>query len=426
MNKYILVLLFQLHSIIVNSQNAISLEQCIVLASKNKKLLALQSVNYGKALINQKFGLWSFLPTLSTSPNYNISFGRKLDPFTNTFGSQVIYSNSFNIGSQVAIFQGFRYFKQNKLFELNISTASLDIERTFEKNNQLVIDKCLAIWKTQIKIDQQKKIIDNIQKFKTIQVELVKEGRINSIDTLETEINFKNQTITLKKLENEKSYNIINLNYLIDLPLMNKTVLEKFNPNLTNIEIKIDEFYQLEELENKLTNIVLQYKIDKAQYLPSVSFFGNVGTGYSTNNKDYSEPTKPIIPYDKQISNNAYQGLGFSLNIPIFNKGEYFKRFKIYEISKTENELLLENKKIEIEKKKLEIELQKRSIEETIALQKEILNSKELIFEMNKSLYFEGKIRLAEVEKIETEYYNFMQSIQDLEIDFFKLNLFKL
>ena len=125
------------------------------------------------------------------------------------------------------------------------------------------------------------------------------------------------------------------------------------------------------------------------------------------------------------MSNNAYQGIGFSLNVPLYNKGEYFRKKKIYEITKKEQNDWIEYKKIEIAKKKSELVTQQKYVEETLRIQKAILLDKKTIVQATQMIYLEGKIRLIEVEKVEAEYYSYLQIIQDLEIEEIKLKMIK-
>lgn len=404
----------------------LSLKDCFELSDKNEKLQITELSNLKQSDVNYKFGKLGFLPTISASPNYNISFGRKLDPFTNTFGLNTVYSNSYSLYSQITLFQGFHYFKQNKYNEAYLNNTKVDIERTKERNRNTVFEKCIAIWKLELKIEQQKKIITNTQQFKERQTELVKEGKIRAIDTLETSINFKTQTIELLKLERDRNFETMTLNYYLGFPLTQKTKLKSFTLETEKAFLNPDEFYQLQDIQNKILLNELQNKIDKTQFYPSISSYGNIGTGYSTNNKDYATSGTPIIPYDQQISNNLYQGIGFSLNIPIFNKGDYFKRQQIYTITQAEQQQLLELKKLEIEKLKTELEFQRKTLEESLLLQKSIGEDKETILKASQDLYFEGRIRLSEVEQNEINYNTFIQTIFEIQIDLFKLNAIKL
>lgn len=423
--KFILFFVF-CFSFVLLGQKEYSLQECLELGIKNNQNLITQQHTIERDKMNQLFGKWSFLPTINANSGYNINYGRKLDPFTNTFGANSIYSNLYGINSQMMLFQQLKYFKQNRYFDISLQNSNLDYQRTQEKTKNQVLEKCFTIWKIELKLEQQFKILENNQQFKKRQIELVKEGRLSALDTLETSINYKVQTIALHNLKREMKYETINLNYLLGLPLLNETKLEKYKPSIEKNEIIVDESYQLEELKNKLALTELQYKIDKTQYLPSLSLGGNIGTGYSTNNKDYTLETTPVIPFSQQFNHNAYQGIGFYLSIPVFNKGELVRRQKLFQISQTEQNELIEYKKLELEKRKLDILVQRQNLEITLEIQKAILKDKETIFKMNQIIYLEGRIRLSEVEKVEADYYSYLNNLQDLELELAKIGFYKI
>jgi len=407
------------------SQKELTAQECIDLGIKNVQNTISQDSKFQQSIVNQQFGKYSFLPTLNANTGYNSNYGRKIDPFTNTFGLNVVNSNSLGLSSQFILFQGFRYFKQNNLLAKTSSNSTFDIERMNEKVKNQIIEKCILIWKVQLKIDQQAKIIEDLKSFKFRQTELVKEGRLSAIDTLTSAITIKTQVVTLLNYQREISFETINLNFLIGLPVLNETKLEPHKTSISSYHITIDEYFQMEDLKNKLEIIELQNKVDKTQISPTLSFYGNVGTGYYSSNKNYAEPNFPVIPYSAQLSNNAYQGIGFSLNVPLYNKGEYFRKQKIYEITKKEQNDWIEYKKIEIVKKKSELVTQQKYVEEALRVQKSILQDKETIVQVTQTIYLEGKIRLSEVEKVEAEYYSYLQIIQDLEIEAVKMKMIK-
>ena len=407
------------------SQKELTLQDCIDLGIKNVQNTISQDSKFQQSIVNQQFGKYSFLPTLNANTGYNSNYGRKIDPFTNTFGLNVVNSNSLGLSSQFILFQGFRYFKQNNLLAKTSSNSTFDMERMNEKVKNQIIERCILIWKGQIKIEQQVKIIEDLKSFKVRQTELVKEGRLSAIDTLTSAITIKTQVVTLLNYQREISFETINLNFLIGLPVLNETKLESHKTSISSYHITIDEYFQMEDLKNKLEIIELQNKVDKTQISPTLSFYGNVGTGYYSSNKNYAEPNFPVIPYSAQLSNNAYQGIGFSLNVPLYNKGEYFRKQKIYEITKKEQNDWIEYKKIEIVKKKSELVTQQKYVEEALRVQKAILQDKETIVQVTQTIYLEGKIRLSEVEKVEAEYYSYLQIIQDLEIEAVKMKMIK-
>lgn len=403
------------------SQISYTFDQCIEFAVNNKNLIISPNATIEKSKVNYKYDLFSILPSISGSSSYNINNGRKLDMFTNTFGSNTVYSSSFYVSSQLYVFQGFRYIKQNQLNRKLMANAQVALEESKERIKQQVLDRFVGIWKIDLKIKQQESIISDLKKLLSIQKDLILAGKISGLDTLQTSVNYKTQQISLLNLNKERNFETLQLNYLLGKSLSDKILI-----NTTTIpkgQIRLEEDFQLKSIENQLVIVRSQYGVTISQMYPNISISGFKNTGFSTNNKDYTLPEQPVYSFESQIQNNQYQGIGLNLNVPIFNKGEFFKQRKLYEIAKLEQENLFENKKIEKERKIIEIQQNKNALNEIALLNKSILKDKQKIYEMNLSLYEAGKIRLNDLEKAQNDYVNFQNSIEELKVELFKLNV---
>ena len=70
----------------------------------------------------------SRLPDLSASAGQNFSFGRGLTA-ENTYSNTNTSSTSFSLGTTVPVFTGFRIPNQIKLNQLNLKSATADLEK---------------------------------------------------------------------------------------------------------------------------------------------------------------------------------------------------------------------------------------------------------------------------------------------------------
>ena len=80
---------------------------------------------------------------------------------------------------------------------------------------------------------------------------------------------------------------------------------EKFQPTIKAADLRI---------ESNIYNI----KMAEANFKPTVSFSGGLGSGYGSAGKDII--TREKLGYFKQLNNNFSQNIGLDLRIPIFNK----------------------------------------------------------------------------------------------------------
>ena len=401
------------------SQKELTLDSCLQKAIDNPRNLISEKASIERAEITYQFGKFSFLPSFNLNSGINANNGRKLDPFTNTFGSNTIYSSSYGLNSQLYVFNGFRYFHQNKMNLLNLQSSEVIKKQRLESLKQEVLERFVSVWKIDLQIQQQKQLVEDLKTLRTIQQVLIKAGKLSAIDTLQTSINIKQQHISFLNYEQNRTIEIINLNYLMGDSIQQNIQLQQ--EGVQPVKITFTEEFDIAKIETQLDLLAAQNKLNQTQFYPSVSMNGFLNTGYSTNNKDYTIETTPTYAFNDQFKNNRYQGVGLNLNIPIFNKGQYFEQRKIYQISKTEQEQLATQKALELEKKKLEVERQLLTVKEILEMNKTILEDRKKVYELNQLLYQEGKIRLNDLEKIQAEYYNIAMQLKVVEVDLFRL-----
>jgi outer membrane protein len=83
-----------------------NLQECIDYALEHNTSIQ-QNELQGEILVNNlNQAKLSRIPTLSGSGNHNYNIGRTIDPFTNTFNSMTIQSNSFSLSSGVLLYGG--------------------------------------------------------------------------------------------------------------------------------------------------------------------------------------------------------------------------------------------------------------------------------------------------------------------------------
>lgn len=420
-----LALIFFLLPFKFYAQDTLTLQQCIDLMKANKQNFINQYFTNQTNEVNRKYHFYSALPSLSASTSFNTSFGRRLDPFTNTFATSNVNSQSFGLNASMNVFNGFSYFYKKNILNNTVLLAQLDIKKSENEQTLSLIESYIKVCKAQLHLLISEKKIKNIQETQTIQRMLFKAGRINSIDTLKSYVTTKNEEIAKSKLKAEIRLSQIDLNYKMGLPLSSEHSFSITSISSIADKILLSEYFETERLKLELQNEVENLRIAKSALLPSISLNGNVGTGFSTNNKDFSVPSNPTKPYDDQINQNLYEAIGIYVNIPLFSRGEYLKQKELTNLKK---DLIQENqKKIELEHAKRKVELNQKSLalSAEITLEMEVLMTLQQVFDKSQLLYQEGRISYTELEDVNTQLFDKTISIEQLKIDqlFFKLQI---
>ena len=107
----LLVFIGEKHSIAQQNWN---LNQCILYAIENNINLKEYEIldQLSKEDLNQSKR--DLLPGISASTNAGMNYGRSIDPNTNRYITTQFFNNSYNFGTSIAVFDGFRLQNQIK------------------------------------------------------------------------------------------------------------------------------------------------------------------------------------------------------------------------------------------------------------------------------------------------------------------------
>jgi outer membrane protein len=423
MKKGILFIVFFIWSSIIYSQDTITLQFCIDSSKKNMIFYASENRIINQSELNLKYNKWSLLPSIAGSSSFNTSFGRRVDPFTNTFATNTVNSQSFGLSTNIPIFNGFNYFYTKNKFQIEKEKSELSLKQRINDNSLKVIELYVELCNLQIQKDLARLRIEKYQQLQVVQKSLLKGGKINAVDTLKSYNSLLNEESKQLSLTNQLNQKSIDLNYIIGLPLIKLNSYSKESIINCREEIECTEEFDESLIELEMNALQEQLGIDRSRILPSLSISGSLGTGYSTNNKDYAVSGNPTLPYNEQINKNLYEGIGVNLNIPIFNKGTYLKARQLSELSKTELVQRKELKTLEVDKRKLQNEEQLSYLNSEIFQLKTVTNNLRQIYEKTFLLYKEGKITYREVETAFLEWQNMFVECKKRELDFAKIKL---
>lgn len=409
----------------VSGQDTITLQFCLDKVKDNSLQIATESSLLNSSQVNSQYHWWSLLPNLSAYAGVNTSFGRRLDPFTNTFATSSVNSQSFGLNSSVTLFNGFNYF-----YKRNILTGTNQRNETTlkAKLNELriqVIETYVTLCKlsTQIKLAEIR--VEKYKEIQGIQRLLIKEGRINSIDTLKSHNSFLSEQDLLLNLANESKLKMIDLNFQIGIPLPTNHTFDLSSISAISDKPQLSEKYTIESLEIELEILENQLKSDRSSIVPTITLNGLVGTGFSTNNKDFLIAGNPTKRYGDQINQNLYEGIGFYLSIPIFNRGEWLRTRQLNSVKQTEVRDRKQLAESSFEKQKLEQQQRLLSSRAKIEQTRQMAKNLQLIYNKCLLLYSEGRSTYIELETAFMEWQEKLIILEALKLDYEIIKLYE-
>jgi outer membrane protein len=328
--KYLFLGLILLLSpfVLAAQQKAWSLEECISHALENNIQIKQQEImtDYqATALEQSKLNL---LPTLNGSASHNYAFGRALDETTYEFTDNVtVQSNNFYAGSNVTLFRGlinYNTIQKNK-YELLASEQDLEKFRDDISMNialaylQILLNQEL-VTATEAQVELTREQIERTQR-------MVDAGSLARGNLLDIEAQAAREELQLINMQNQLTLSLLTLAQMLELE----------NPQDFAIaipEIKIEDaaiqgspsaiYSAAEQMRPEVLSA--EYQLRSAEYdlaiakggrSPRLSLGASVSTAYSDNR--LRPVTFDAYPFGDQLRDNINYGVGFSLNIPIFN-----------------------------------------------------------------------------------------------------------
>lgn len=333
-----------------------TLEDCITYALENN--IQVQQNEISQEISEQDFkaSKYNTLPSLNGSASHTYNFGQTIDPFTNSFATNQVRSNSFSLSSQLTLFDGFRNLNTIKRNQAQLEVAKFDLQKIKNDISLNIANAFLQILfnqellkntRNQLLVTQLQ--IDRIDK-------QVKAGSLPDGALKDIEAQFASEELQVVNAENQLSLSKLNLAQF--LRLESADGFEIASPNLNSFDgvsqlispgalyaTALETMPEIKSAEYAYYSAEKSKQIARANYSPTLTLSGSIGSGFSGANReivgfensryvtstdrtvgtqDFIERlTTDIIRKDKsfsdQLDDNLNKSVGFRLNIPIFN-----------------------------------------------------------------------------------------------------------
>lgn len=309
---------------------ALSLKECMQYAVSNSTKMRIQQAEVGDARIARRDAILSaFLPNVSTGASASYSFGRNIDPETNTYINTRSFSNGYNIGASITLFNGF-----SAVNNLKISETSLKMGETRE--GQVESDLCLAVMEAYYNAVYYKRLAGICEEQVAVaETTLAKARREEELglkghaDVVQMEADLAGRQYDLIETRNLSENHMITLEDLMFWPMDEELVIETDIdfPAIGDASSPFDGEKKEAILDFALrhnpsvliadwTRLNAQRELSTArwQLLPSLSMSGGWSSSY------YNYMGAETIPFMDMIKRNGGEYVSMSLSIPIFNR----------------------------------------------------------------------------------------------------------
>ncbi len=356
MNKNILLIAALFSITFGYSQKQWTLKECVDHALENNISIKQSKLNLEISKTDVTNAKGNFLPSLSASSGGNLNFGSTFNPVTNNRQSTSIFGGSVGVGAGVTVFNGFRNTNTYKQAQLGVESSKYDLEKIENDTSLFVVDGYLNVLFAKENLNVAKVQYE----ISTKQIEVAKSrfeaGAIAKGDLLNAESTAASDLQNVIAQENALNIALLNLAQAIQVPVNGFDVaqIELGTPSSTLLYSSSSIVYEkalinrpeIERAKIAINNADLGIKIAKSAYMPSLSASANASSNYGFN-LDLPPDTSNTGLFT-QLNNNLGYGVGFSLNVPIFNGFRTDANVSRSKINKELSEVSLENEKIRL------------------------------------------------------------------------------
>jgi outer membrane protein len=336
-----------------------SLQKCIDYALANNLTVQRTAYDVESSEVDLRQARFSRLPSVNGNASYGYSWGRGLDPVSNSFVSQEIKSSNLSANASLPLFNGFRIhnsIRQNQQF-----TAAMEQDLAKAKN-----DLILNVASLFINVVFNKELVENAKyQLASSQQQLdrtrrqVAAGALPKSEELNLDAQAAGNEVTLVQQENALALSILQLKQALQIPASQGIDVEipDLNPEDLVVDQTRDEIYdiarqtmpEIKSAEFRIQSSYYAIKASRGNLYPRLSLVAGLNTNYSSAqerqffqdgsysfsqnpiaylNGDLNSPVYTLNPngtyrdsykFNDQIKDNIYRTLGVQLIIPIFN-----------------------------------------------------------------------------------------------------------
>lgn len=306
------------------AQEVWDLKRCIDYAIEHNLTVKQQEVARDKSKVDLSTSKNSRLPDLNGSFSHSFNFGRSIQA-DNTYSSINTQNTGFNLSTSVPLFTGMQLTHNIALSKLNLSAAIEDLNKAKEDISIQVASSYLQVLFNQELMEVAHRQVDLSQEIKAQKEAFYKAGKASRAEWYEARSRVAQDELSAVQADNNYKLALLDLSQLLELPSPDGFAI--LSPKVDTVQsqsmaMSPADIYT-DALLIKPSIKAAQYRVQGAQksiriaqsaYYPKLS----LGAGLSTN--FYNVSGRENGNFGSQLRDNFSQYIGFSLNIPIFNR----------------------------------------------------------------------------------------------------------
>lgn len=333
----------------VENVRVLTLKECMRYALEHSADIVLKDADISDDRIARRDAILSaFTPSVSAQSNLSSSFGRAIDPETNTYLSTTSLNNSYGVSAGIYLFNGFKAVNNLKIAK-TAQLMGLDEKRQEEDRICLAVMEAYANVLYYMELSE---ILSDEVETSEESLHLAKRqeqlGQKSYADVVQMEADLADRKYQYINAENSLNDAYMTLKDIMFWPVDDTLTIAAVSGNIKNqaaapvsggggaevseiIETAGEFVPEVSIARANVETARLGLRTAKWQLMPSLSINGGWSTSYYTypGQKGYT-----AAPFWSQFSNNGGEYVQLALSIPIYNG-----LARHSEISKRKNQL---------------------------------------------------------------------------------------
>ena len=305
------------------AEGEMTLRDCMEYALEHSARMEVQDAENADARIARRDAiLRAFTPTVSGGTYASMSFGRSVDPETNTYISTSSFNNGYSVDGSITLFNGFSAVN-------NIRIAKTAVKMGIAEEQQLRDEICLAVMEAYCNVlyfSEMKVVVEG-------QVQTAKDnlllaqrqeelGRKSYADVVQLDADLADREYQLVTMTNRYNEAMMMLKDLMMWNEQNSLSIQTGRTGWTIQTVLQDSIIEANQhpavilAEYRMGNARLDLNSARWRFAPSLSLGGGWSTRYFTypGMKNYV-----AVPFGSQFANNSGEYVQLSLSIPIYD-----------------------------------------------------------------------------------------------------------
>ncbi|MFC4665958.1 TolC family protein [Falsiporphyromonas endometrii] len=384
------------------SQTIWNVDECMRYASEHNNKVVSQSTRLKDAKIDRMAALGRFLPKIYGDANVRYSFGRSVNPETNTYKDISTFNNNYSISGSLPLFRGGALINELKLAKANLllNKASLQEEKdmaaleTFKAFIEVLYYEGTTRM-AQEKIQESDSLLYKVKRM----YELGLKGEADVIEVAaqysedDYNVTAQNNLLEMSKIKLKQS-----MNYpLLDSLNVDDNLLQSFDIDDVLLEDTI--ISETDLLSNPLmvqADAVMacakyQYASSWGGVMPAIDFNAGMYSSY------FKELHKRYPSFGTQLGNNLGYYVGINIQIPFFSGFDRIKDIKKAKNNYKQAQEDYKYKLSELQKLVAEAVFDRRASLKESLLARERVRKDETTYRISQRKYEEGLVTSLEL-----------------------------